>query len=769
VSGREALLLVAAIGVTALLVGRLFTGALGGALFRRLDPAGAAASLLSGTAVLTLLSVILSGAGFPTRDLPLLVVALQLPFVWLCARRQRLDVLRPRGRPAEWALFLVPLTASSALGLLPVLAGGGFLFGNDTYTYGAFSEWLQGHAFSESVRSEAQSPVTGIPRIWQSQHYDLGIAHWLALVQAAVRPVSVLLVYPSVSTFGLVLLTASLWLAARQLLRLSQSWASATALVFALVPHALYWGHHNGFLQQGYALPHVLFGLVLLARVSARRQRTVCDAAHVALPFAFMASVYLPLLPLLGFAAAFVIAPLLWRERTRGGLRRFLVFLATVAAFMLLFAARDVLSALSPLHGFATSVAGGHVPWKPMDFVQFALGTRVLAPGWVNVEVPPFGVLNRLLAPLYAALVLAGAWYAARRARTRPLLAAAGLIALGALYFAFLVDDPWTGTRGHTWNLFKLAQWAWPFVLLLAVLAVRCLAPRRRGARAAVLALAFALPVSQLGVHLPWSVRLASAMREILPGTTLAGLAALKLRVQSLPAGTLLLLGRPVNAHRWLATAISLLAYPRAVVGDWSDSASVANADGGEALYSALLERWNEPHVVPILAGYVPFQPDRAEELGGGMALLPHAARPVVVHVVNPTGLTSDAESGRASFTVGRGRTKIVVFSPRAQSVQLVLELEPYPGRPGTTLRVYLTGEDYSHRSVRLASEGAPVAAVRLGGETSLRVVLDLPRGLATLVLVLDEGRGELDAREPISIVGLSLQPAPPAASAVAR
>ena len=88
-SGPGALLLVTAIGVVTLLVGRLFTGALGGALFRRLDPAGAAASLLTGTAVLTLVSVGLSGVGFQTRDLPLLAVALLLPLLWLSVRRHR--------------------------------------------------------------------------------------------------------------------------------------------------------------------------------------------------------------------------------------------------------------------------------------------------------------------------------------------------------------------------------------------------------------------------------------------------------------------------------------------------------------------------------------------------------------------------------------------------------------------------------------------------------------------------------------------------------
>ena len=761
-SGLGASLLVFAIGLAALVAGRLFVAGFGGALFRRFDSAGAAASLAVGTAELTLLSVTLSGVGFPTTGLVPLIAALQLVAVALAYRRRRFDVLRPRGDAIEWAALALPIVVTVGLGLLPVIRAGGLAFGNDTYTYGAFSEWLQHHGFSETCRWDPLSPVTAIPALWQSQHYDLGIAHWLALVQAAVRPANVLLVYPSTSAFGLGLLTAMLWLAMRQLLRLGRVWAGIAALVVAAVPHALYWGHHNGFLQQGYALPLLVFGLVLLARCSTPARWRSGNAALLALPFAFVVSVYLPLVPLLAFTAATASTPVLLRARRRGLLRRLVGFAAAVAACVALLAARDLAGALSPLHRFATSVAGGHVPWDAADFFEFALGTRVLAPGWVNVDVAPWSALNRTLTPLYAALVLAGLWHAARRTRTRPLAAAAGLVALGALYFALAVKDPWSGERGHTWNLFKLAQWGWPFSCLLAALAVRSLVPRRPPWRIVALALAALLPASQVCAHWSWSTRLGEAMREVLPGTTLQQLPALKERIQQLPPGTLLVVGRPANAHRWLGTAVSLIAYPRAVVADWTDGASVSNHPiGGEALYAQLVERWRDAHVVPILAGFVPFQTAGVEELGGGFARLLKLTDPVLVHVVNPAGLKTDA-SGRPSFEVGKGRTKLVVFSPAACRAELGLTLRPYPGRPGTRFLVFQSAEDYSHRAVRLASEGAPVAALPLAGETALEIPLDLPAGLSTVVLVVDEGRGVLDAREPVTVHALALKLAAP-------
>ncbi len=759
-TGLGAVGLLVAIGATALLAGRLFVGAFGAGLFRRFDPAGAAASLALGTAELTLLSVSLSRVGLPTRDLVGLVAALQLVPLALAWRRRRLDVLRPRGAASEWAPLAVPMLVTGVLALLPVVRAGGFSFGNDTYTYGAFSEWLQLHGYSEACRWEAQSPVTGIPALYQSQHYDLGIAHWLALVQAAVRPVSVLEVYPSTSAWGLVLLVAMVWLASSQLLRLGRTGAGAVALVFALVPHALYWGHHNGFLQQGYALPLLLFGLVLLARASAPARWRPATAALLALPFAFLVSVYLPLLPLLGFAAAVASVPVVQRARRCGRLRGLAAFASGLAGLVVVLAFHDVLGALSPLHRFATSLAGGHVPWSAADFVQFALGTRVLAPGWVNVETPPWSALNRWLTPLYCIMVAAGLWGAARRPRTRPLVAAAGLVVLATAYFALAVEDPWRGGRGHTWNLFKLAQWGWPFALLLAAVAVRRLVPQRPPWRRAALALAMLLPASQAGVHWPWSLRFADAMREILPRTTLPQIPLLKKRIQDLPPGTLLVVGRPVNAHRWLGTAVSLFAYPRAVVGDWTDGASISNhPEGGDALYAQLLQRWDDPNVVPIVAGFAPFQTRGVEEIGGGFARLLKLRDPVLVHVVNPSGLGKDDATGRPLFSVGTGRTKLVVFSPDGGPAVLGLTLRPYPGLPGSRLVVFVAGGDYSHRSVRLASEGPPVAVIPLAGETRLRLPLVLPRGLSTVVLVVDEGRGTLDARVPVTVHELSLEP----------
>ena len=447
----------------------------------------------------------------------------------LAARRRRLDVLRPRGDTAEWAALALPIAVTAVLGLLPVIHADGFSFGNDTYTYGAFSEWLQHRAFSEAARWEPQSPVTSIPFLYQSQHYDLGIAHWLALVQAAVRPASVLLVYPSTSAWALVLLVSTLWLATRQLLRLGPGL-----------------GRHRRAGGRGRAACALLGPSQRLPaaglRVAARRLRPRAARALHARALgcgqrrAPGVAVRLPRLGLPAARAALRSSPrqprsrlMLLRARRRGQLRRLATLRGCDRACVA--ALRDArpaerASAASRLRderrGRAHPLGRGRLPRVRARHARAGAGLG-------QRETSPPGARSTARSPRSTRLSsLAGLWHAARRPRTRPFAAAAGLARAAARSTSrSSVKDPWSGERGHTWNLFKLAQWGWPFALLLAVLAVRRLAPQRprlahRRARRSL----SLLPASQVGVHWPWSRRLGEAMREILPGTTLAAAAS---------------------------------------------------------------------------------------------------------------------------------------------------------------------------------------------------------------------------------------------------
>ena len=680
------LLLVSALALASLLAGRLVVGGFGADLLRSFDPAGAAGSLVLGAAVLTLLGIGLSGAGLPTPPQVALVPAVLLVPLALASKRCRLDVLRPRGPWRAWLALLVPVAAAAGVALLPVLRTNGFAIGNDTYTYCAFSEWLQHHGFSEPCRLDPFSPVTGIPWLWQQLHYDLGIAHLLALVQAAARAPVSLLVYPATAAFGMVAVAAALFLCGRSVLRLGSAWTGGTTLLFSVVPHAFYWGHHNGFLQQTYALAVLLLGAVLLARTARPRRLSPGNAVLVAVPFVFLLAVYLPLLPALVLVGALALVQGFRRARRHGVERRFAAWAGAVATLFLLLGLRDLVGVVLRMRGFMTDVAGGHVPLAAVEFFQFALGARVFAPGATSIESWPWTALNRALAPLTLALALYGLGLALRRERSRGLGVLAALFGAAILYYAVAVHDPWVQRLGHTWNVFKLCQWSYPVVLLLSALGLRSLVRRTRPpVRLVVAGLALFAPLSLAPVHWAWSESLGLTMREVLPGARpLEELAPLKGRFQALPPGTLLVVGRPANVNRWLSAYTGLLAYPRAIVGDWADSASVSNPDGVAWLYERTLERWRAPRVVPIVAGYVPFQAGGVEALGGGYARTAAVRSPAAGARRQPVG-SRPGRGGAAPLHDGAGADqdrRLLPRAPRGGAAPLPAALPRPAGHP---------------------------------------------------------------------------------------
>ena len=92
---------------------------------------------------------------------------------------------------------------------------------------------------------------------------------------------------------------------------------------------------------------------------------------------------------------------------------------------------------------------------------------------------------------------------------------------LGAKRGFAIFLDPWTGELGHSWNLFRWSQWAYPFVLVLQVaglLRLRALLPVAfaRASLVGLLAVACALA----GMHWGWSRPLGLSMRRVIASET---------------------------------------------------------------------------------------------------------------------------------------------------------------------------------------------------------------------------------------------------------
>jgi hypothetical protein len=276
-------------------------------------------------------------------------------------------------------------------------------------------------------------------------------------------------------------------------------------------------------------------------------------AALLALLAAFLVSVYLPVVPLLAAAAV----PWAWlclrRAQRPLPARRWLVFVGTASLLFSVLAFGSLSGVGTRFGRLVTSFVGEHIPLGFPEFVRVAMGTQVLGLHGSRVEVPLLSGVWGGLTPIALALCLLGLYVTAKCPRMWGFAAMTCLLAVAIGYYSLFVRDPWTKEAGHTWNVFKLIQWAYPAFFLLQIFGLYRL--QRSFARIRWLLLPLlALSLSQLAVHWTWSAALGRSLQEVLPGQRpLEELPALKRRVQALSPGTILVVARPGNRHRLAA------------------------------------------------------------------------------------------------------------------------------------------------------------------------------------------------------------------------
>jgi hypothetical protein len=726
------------------LSGRLLVGALRLRWLLPFESTRAAASAILGTAACVVAFDRLSGVGMHAPRIAMLLALGHVGLLAAVVVRGDLRSLRPVGGAVGWIGLLTAVSLMGGLALLPLLRGSGYNILNDTYTYCAFSEWLQGHAFGIATHYDAASPVSAIPVLWQQTGFPLGASYMLALVQACTGSLSVV-IYPVVSAWGTQLALGGIWVMVRWGLRLHPAWAVAGVCAFALLPHSGYWAHHYGFLSQTYSVPALLLAIAVMSRAARGRRGSLSTVVLLALLAAYMITVYIPFLPLMGAAGLGWIVTSLRRVRAGRYIARWLWLHAATAALFLLLAGLDLRPALRGLPYLATANVGFPIPLSPFELLSFGMATgsldanlRLLAPPWL---------VHSLATAAMVFLAVLGLAQATRRSRSAPLLAVLVILVALVGYYALVARDPWSGETGHTWSLFKAVQWAFPLIFLLQLAGAARLA-RGPGGRAVLLLLVVA-PLSLSAMHWAWGEELGFRMRGLIRATEpLLELPRVKRAFESLPPGTLLLLGRPANQSVWLAAYAALLAYPRPIVGDWAGSASIIPAPQE---YATSLAGIGKPGVVPLRWGIPPTADlAGAEPLGGGFARLVDLDRPRLVDVAYPWGPAPGASV--ASLQVGpgrvRGRLKLVFFAPREleANLQLVGEAEA----SALSLAFQVVPGALDGPALQAAMKLAPPST--LTGRSPLLARVKFGRGWTTVILTPPPG--SVAKLRDVSVVG---------------
>lgn len=470
------LLSVAAILISATLIGRAW-----GELFpyRLRGPARFYLAPVLGLATLTIIASLL-GRILPLGNsalVPVLVVSLT---AWALVREPSSTRAFRHGL---WVSIFGIVCGASVLA--PLFAFGAFNAHNDGFTYLVHSNWLQGNAFGDAIAAEQITPLTTQVALYQQAGLRMGGSFLLALAQSLLNLQWSYEAYPAVVISAIAACCLAIGFPLAQPLR---SVRRRTRLALLALPAftlgGLVFGGNLGFLPQTVGLS---IGAGLLFAVGpSLRWVSIGDAsswtiAKVALPpvalFSAAVFAYSELAPFLVVAvlgSGFVLA---FRF---GAWDRVLVYTGLLVGLASLLLNTELIRAYAALRMQTGAVVGSPVDWSLLGYVAHAFGMHGGAWDGFQWTLPEsagsvFFFLGVAITSLLAVIVLSGSRAIVDKTLNGVLLPAAVVLMVfcaGLLYFRYFVPSPFPKGVGQSWSQFKLADWAHPFAMAFALLAV---------------------------------------------------------------------------------------------------------------------------------------------------------------------------------------------------------------------------------------------------------------------------------------------------------
>lgn len=432
-----------------------------------------------GLASLTIIAS-LAGRALPLGNsviVPVLVIAL---LVWALVRERHIN---EAFRHAFMVSVFGIVCGASVLG--PLFAYGAFNAHNDAFTYLAHGDWLQAHAFGETISAEMVTSLTTQVFVYQQVGLRMGASFLLALLQALLNLRWSYEVYPAVVIAAVAVCCLAIGFPlARALRPIRRGIRLALLALPSFTLGGLVFGANLGFLPQTVGLA---FGATLLFMVGPLFRWIVAlkpsqlAIRKAALPgaalFAGAVFAYSELAPFLLMAFLGSGCILAYRFRTWSNV---LVYGGVLLGVSILVLNTELMRAFAALRAQSSVVVGSPVDWSLLGFIAHVFGVH--GGVWDAFQwTKPEGVgsvsfiFGLLLLGLAVGVVLAGmrgVWRTANSGVLLPAVAVLIIFVSGILYFRYFVPSPFPKGLGQSWSQFKLADWAHPFVMAFVLFAV---------------------------------------------------------------------------------------------------------------------------------------------------------------------------------------------------------------------------------------------------------------------------------------------------------
>ncbi len=370
----------------------------------------------------------------------------------------------------------------------PLFAYGAFNAHNDAFTYLAHSNWLQQHAFGEIISAELVTPLTTQVSLYQQEGFRMGGSFLIALVQAILNLQWSYEVYPAVIISAITACCLAIGFPLAQALRpMRRSIRLALLALPAFSLGGLVFGANLGFLPQTVGLAigaSLLFMVGPLFKWVTTTKATWQTIGKAALPstvlFVGATFAYSELAPFLlvavvgsGFFLAFRLRA--WRK--------LLVYGGVLLGLTILLLNTELIRVYAALRTQTGTVVGSPVDWSLLGYVAHAFGIHGGVWDCFQWATPESAgslafAKGLILLGLTVGLLLTGMrpiWRATLSGVLLPPVAILAVFSVGIVYFRYFVPSPFPKGLGQSWNQFKLADWAHPFVMALVLLAIASL------------------------------------------------------------------------------------------------------------------------------------------------------------------------------------------------------------------------------------------------------------------------------------------------------
>lgn len=370
--------------------------------------------------------------------------------------------------------------------LVPLFVYGALNAHNDTFTYLTHSNWLQLHAFGESLSAETVTPLTTQVALYQQGGFRMGGSFLLALLQGLLNLHWSYEVYPTVLISSM---TACCLAIGFPLARALRSMQRPTRLALLALPAfslgGLVFGANLGFYPQTVGLTlgaSFLFLAGALLKWVVTTESSWQAIGRAAIPNAVLFSggvfAYSELTPFLLVAVVGSGLILALRFHAWG---RILVHCAVLFGTAVLLLNTELVRAYAAVRTQSGVVVGSPVEWSLFGYVAHAFGIHGGAWDVYQWTVPesggPFWVFafGLITLGLVVGLVLSGVrliWRDTLSGVLMPPVIVLTVFVVGFMYFRYFVPSPFSKGVGQSWSQFKLSDWAHPFLMPFVILAI---------------------------------------------------------------------------------------------------------------------------------------------------------------------------------------------------------------------------------------------------------------------------------------------------------